>query len=193
MKNMDSGRREFLRRMTHSGGVMALGLLPASIQRALAIPARSEHRTLQDVQHVVILMQENRSFDHYFGTLRGVRGFGDRHTVPLASGRPVWYQSDGAREIPPFHLDTRTTSAIRAPGTPHAFSNAQAAWSQGQFGFWPKFKTPYSMGYYTRTDIPIRNENIWLRRTGSAARFVPGVSGPACRRMLFHRGAAEVG
>ena len=33
--------------------------------------------TIADVKHVVILMQENRSFDHYFGTLRGVRGFGD--------------------------------------------------------------------------------------------------------------------
>jgi phospholipase C len=57
---------------------------------------------MADVQHVVILMLENRSFDHYFGTLRGVRGFGDRHPVPLASGKPVWHQSDGEREILPF-------------------------------------------------------------------------------------------
>src|SRR5580700_9887393 len=41
-------------------------------------------RSLSDIEHVVILMQENRSFDHYFGTLSGVRGFSD----PLAMNRP---------------------------------------------------------------------------------------------------------
>ena len=36
-------------------------------------------------------MQENRSFDHYFGVMRGVRGFGDPHPATLPSGQPVWY------------------------------------------------------------------------------------------------------
>jgi phospholipase C len=80
-------------------------------------------------------MLENRSFDHYFGTLRGVRGFGDRHPVPLASGKSVWYQLDGEQEIPPFHLDSKSTGALRIPSTPHTFNNAQAAWNQGKFGF----------------------------------------------------------
>lgn len=101
-------------------------------------------------------MQENRSFDHYFGTLRGVRGFGDRHPIPLASGKPVWFQSDGEKAIPPFHLDTRTTSALRTPGTPHAFDDAQAAWGQGTLSQWPKFKSPVSMGHYKREDIPFQ-------------------------------------
>ena len=127
-----------------------------SIRRALALPAARVTGTIRDVQYVVILMQENRSFDHYFGSLRGVRGFADRHPVPLASGKPVWYQSDGTRELTPFRLDTQTTSALRTPGTPHTFDNAQAAWAQGQLSAWPKFKTPMSMGHYTRTDIPFQ-------------------------------------
>ena len=61
-----------------AGALSAMALLPASIQRALAIPAAVDSGTIQDIKHVVILMQENRSFDHYFGTMRGVRGFGDR-------------------------------------------------------------------------------------------------------------------
>ena len=72
------------------------------------------------------------------------------------SGKPVWYQSDGETEIPPFHLNTKNTSALRVPSTPHTFNNAQAAWNQGKFGFWPKFKTPMSMGYYHREDIPFQ-------------------------------------
>jgi phospholipase C len=147
-------RRDFLK----AAGVVGAGgfALPASISRALAQPANRRTGTIHDVKHVVILMQENRSFDHYFGTLRGVRGFGDRHTVPLPGGRNVWAQSNGARELPPFHLDTKTTNALKVPGTPHSFSDAQAAWNQGKFGLWPKFKTDYSMGYYKREDIPFQ-------------------------------------
>ncbi len=130
------------------------GLCPPSIQRALALPANSRTASVQDVRHVVILMMENRGFDHYFGTLKGVRGFGDRHPVPLESGKPVWFQSDGIREIPPYHLNTATTSAMRVPGTPHSFRDAQAAWNQGKFGFWPKFKTQFAMGHYRRADLP---------------------------------------
>lgn len=147
-------RRQFLRFASHAAGTAAaLAALPVSIRRALAVPAATRSGTIQDVEHIVILMQENRSFDHYFGTLRGVRGFGDRHPIPLPNGKPVWHQSDGEREILPFHLDTSATNALRVPVTPHSFADAQAAWSQGRFGLWPKFKTPYSMGYYKRADI----------------------------------------
>ncbi|MBX4420579.1 phospholipase, partial [Mycobacterium tuberculosis] len=49
-------------------------------------------------------MQENRSFDHYFGTLRGVRGYGDTRTVTLPSGKSVWHQpvAGGVGEVLPF-------------------------------------------------------------------------------------------
>jgi phospholipase C len=129
---------------------------PPAIQRALAEEAFHETGTLRDVKHVVILMQENRAFNHYFGTMKGVRGFGDRFPIPLASGKSVWFQSDGTREITPYHLDKETTNAMLIPSTPHSFSDAQAAWNQGKFGFWPKYKNQYSMGYYKRADIPFQ-------------------------------------
>ena len=50
-------------------------------------------------------MQENRSFDHYFGVMRGVRGFGDPHPVTLPSGKPVWFQANGRTVVPPFRPD----------------------------------------------------------------------------------------
>ncbi|RZK03997.1 MAG: phospholipase C, phosphocholine-specific [Novosphingobium sp.] len=147
---MSNTRRDFLKTAAVAGA------LPAAIGRALAIPANRRTGTIKDVRHVVILMQENRSFDHYFGTMRGVRGFGDRHPIPLASGKDVWWQSNGARELPPFHLDTAKTNALKVPGTPHSFADAQAAWNQGKFGLWPKYKTDYSMGYYKREDVPFQ-------------------------------------
>jgi phospholipase C len=63
--------------------------VPPSIRKALAVPANNRTRSIRDVEHVVFLMQENRSFDHYFGTLRGVRGFADPHPIRLPSGASV--------------------------------------------------------------------------------------------------------
>ena len=139
-----------------SAALLAGRTIFGSIEKALAIPAARVLGTIEDVQHVVILMQENRSFDHYFGTMNGVRGFGDRHAIQLPSGKPVWYQSDGEREILPFHLDTQTTTAMRVPGTPHSWPDAQAAWADGRFGFWPQYKFFQSMGYYKAQDIPFQ-------------------------------------
>ena len=111
-----ASRRDFLRRSaTTLGAAAAASVLPGSISRALAVDAAVRTGTIKDVEHVVILMQENRGFDHYFGTMRGVRGFGDRFPIPLESGKPVWYQSDGAREIPPYHLDPERSSALLIP------------------------------------------------------------------------------
>jgi len=153
----NANRRDFLRKSAGAmGALSAAAMLPASIQRALAIPAAVETGTIQDVKHVVILMQENRAFNHYFGAMRGVRGFGDRFPIPLASGKSVWFQSDGTKEVPPYHLDRESMNAIFVPGTPHSFSDAQAAWNQGKFGFWPKYKNAHSMGYYRRNDIPFQ-------------------------------------
>src|SRR5271168_5045101 len=82
-----TNRRTFLQ-LLGAGAVSAS--FPASIARALEIPANDRTGTIKDVEHIVILMQENRSFDHYFGSLRGVRGFGDPRVVKLPNGDPVW-------------------------------------------------------------------------------------------------------
>ncbi len=150
----DQNRRSFLK--SAAGGAAALSALPLAIREALAIPAAQLTGTLKDVKHVVILMQENRSFDHYFGSMRGVRGFGDRHPIPSPGGRNVWTQSDGTSEMMPFHLNTKTTNALQVPGTPHSYADAQGAWGQGRITEWPRYKTPYSMGHFRRDDIPFQ-------------------------------------
>lgn len=147
-------RRKFIK-MSAGAGV-ALNLLPPLIRKALAVDAYNPSKSIQDVQHVVILMQENRSFDHYFGTMRGVRGFGDRFPIPLETGKNVFFQSDGKREVPPYRADKKTMNAALVNGTPHDFPDTQAAWNQGKYGYWPMFKTPFSMAYYTREEIPFQ-------------------------------------
>lgn len=116
--------------------------------------------TIMDVAHIVILMQENRSFDHYFGTLKGVRGFGDRFPIPLPGQENVWFQRNddpvaGTHIVLPFHLDTRASfGAMRVASTPHTWPNAQHAWNHGILDRWPTYKQAHSMGHYSADDLP---------------------------------------
>lgn len=148
-------RREFLLNTTKTMfGTAALASFPASIQKALAIDAKVETGTLQDVKHVIILTQENRSFDNYFGTLKGVRGFGDRFTIPLSEGRKVWEQYDANKnKILPYHLDSKLGNAQRVSGTPHSWTDGQYAWNHGRMGNWVQYKNPQSMGYYKKQEV----------------------------------------
>ncbi|GAA4322140.1 phospholipase C, phosphocholine-specific [Pigmentiphaga soli] len=189
-----TSRRQFLRAAAGTGfAAAALAAFPPSIRRALAIPANNRTGTIQDVEHVVILMQENRSFDHYFGTLKGVRGFGDRITIPLPKGRKVWEQerSDGS-VLTPYHLDGTSNNAQRVSGTPHSWSDSQAAWDNGRMARWPVAKTNTSMGYYKEREIPFQfalanaftlcDAYHCAMHTGTDANrsfFLTGTNGPA--------------
>ncbi len=147
-------RRDFIKMSATAG--LAASLWEPLLQKALAVEAYNATRSIMDVQHIVILMQENRSFDHYFGAMKGVRGFGDRFPIPLESGHRAFHQSDGQKVVPPYRADGRKSDAAFINETPHNFPDTQAAWNQGKYGFWPLFKTPYSMAYYTREEIPFQ-------------------------------------
>jgi phospholipase C len=129
----------------------------SAIARAAAIDAKVRTGTIKDVQHVVVLMQENRGFDHYFGALNGVRGFADRFPIPLPGGRTVWTQSAEQRTVAPFPLDTtQTFDLMRIEGTPHNWADAQAAWDHGRMSRWPQPKTERSMAHYRPQDLPFQ-------------------------------------
>lgn len=171
-------RRDFLRNLGSAmGASAALATFPPAIQRALAIPAAQRTGTLRDVEHIVILTQENRSFDHYFGTLPGVRGFADPFPIPVMDrpgaftrktvfaqpigggvpvpGRPNW--GSPLTAIAPFHLNTaQDFSVMRVSGTPHSWTDSQAAWDLGRMNNWPKAKQNHSLGYYKEADIPFQ-------------------------------------
>ncbi|GGG81889.1 non-hemolytic phospholipase C [Parapedobacter pyrenivorans] len=147
-------RRDFIKLSAAAG--FTASIWEPLLQKALAVEAYNATRSIQDVQHIVILMQENRSFDHYFGAMKGVRGFGDRFPIPLESGQRAFHQSDGKKIVPPYRADRKKTNAALINGTPHNFPDTQAAWNQGKYGYWPLFKTPYSMAYYTREEIPFQ-------------------------------------
>src|SRR5579885_3564583 len=88
-----------------AAGAAIATALPANLRRALAQPPR-QGGSFRDIKHVVLLMQENRSFDHYFGTMAGVRGFDDPKAKILEHGKSVFHQPDPASPqgyMLPFH------------------------------------------------------------------------------------------
>ncbi|WP_433887975.1 phosphocholine-specific phospholipase C [Streptomyces sp. CA-111067] len=144
-------RRRFLQIAGATAGFTALS---SSISRAAAIPAARRTGTIKDVEHIVVLMQENRSFDHYFGSLRGVRGFGDPRPVRLPGGKSVWHQPDGAGEVLPYHPDAGNLGLQFIEGLNHEWIGSHAAVNGGRYDQWIAAKSAGTMAYLTREDIP---------------------------------------
>ena len=118
--------------------------------------ARAKPATINDIDHIVILIQENRSFDHYFGTRKGVRGFDDPDVARRPDGRPIWYQdSDHHPEgfVLPYRLDTTTTSGAYGPDPGHAWVLQHAYWNGGKCDSFARLEVA-NMGYFTAEDIP---------------------------------------
>jgi phospholipase C len=136
-------------------GAAALGAaFPESIKRALAIEPNIVTGTIQDVKHIVVLMQENRSFDHYLGTLRGVRGFGDPRAVTLPSGNSVFAQPHGTGTLLPNHPPEPLMGYQFVGDLAHNWSDQHAAWNNGNNDGWVAAKGIETMIYLDRTDIP---------------------------------------
>ncbi|GAA1459803.1 phospholipase C, phosphocholine-specific [Williamsia maris] len=143
--------------MQLSGGVAAATFLSDSIARAADIPAARTTGTLADVEHIVVLMQENRSFDHYFGSMRGVRGFGDPHPAKRRDGKSVWFQSDGSRDIAPFHPDHDDLGLTFIEDLDHSWAGGHRAFNSGHYDQWIPAKTPTTMAHLLRDDMPFHH------------------------------------
>ncbi|MFE6777411.1 phosphocholine-specific phospholipase C [Streptomyces sp. NPDC057702] len=160
-------RRRALALGAGGAGLAAAGsLLPPSLQEALAAQGAERHRGdgLHDIRHVVVLMQENRSFDHYFGMLRGVRGFGDRNAIELPRGGNVFEQPGalGVGTVLPFGV--RGAAAAQRKelqyigDLDHSWQGGAKAWHDGWMDRWVTAKTAATMAYYDRSDIPLHYE-----------------------------------
>ncbi len=115
---------------------------------------------LTDIEHVVILIQENRSFDHYFGSYRGVRGFSDQ-SMAFQQPDPANTTISPVGTLLPFHLDTSTTNAACTHDITHDWIPQHQSWDNGAMDGFVSSRLPInsndavlSMGYYTRADIP---------------------------------------
>jgi len=161
-------RRELLAAGAAGGAGLALNGFGPSTIRALAAPPVCGKLT--DIEHVVIFIQENRAFDHYFGSYKGVRGFRDPNAlIQSGSGLPVFYQGDNGRTPPfglptdfltPFRIDSFNGTGECTNDITHDWGPQHLAWNNGAMDAFLKAHLidnaangPMTMGYYTRNDI----------------------------------------
>ncbi|HEY4416565.1 MAG TPA: phospholipase C, phosphocholine-specific [Verrucomicrobiae bacterium] len=105
--------------------------------------------TIADVRHVVILMNENRSFDHYFGTFHGVRGFNDRNAIQFTNKNNAFYQPSGSSYELPFHTSIQCISDLN-----HSWPVTHSTINGGKSDQWIPNKGKETMAYMSRDDIP---------------------------------------
>ncbi|RMZ79485.1 hypothetical protein DV738_g3307, partial [Chaetothyriales sp. CBS 135597] len=120
--------------------------------------------SLASIDHVVLFMQENRAFDHYFGTMAGVRGFADPNVQINPSGKSVFYQEvisvlNYTDYLLPWYLNYLGGEWPNATQCMNAGSNGyeenHMAYNNGSNDHWVTNNTPWSWGYYKREDIPV--------------------------------------
>ena len=151
-------RRSLRQGAAATTALTALG--PAAALSQQLLPAAK----LTDIDHIVILMKENRSFDHYFGSLRGVRGFDDPKAHTLFHGRSVFHQPDVRNadgHVLPFRLDTTKTNAQSLIDLSHDWIPLHECWNGGKLDNWipallkeDDTSGHMTMGYHTREDLP---------------------------------------
>ena len=162
---MSDSRRDFLKKAAMLAGAAGMAnMIPASIQKAATAINAAEGSTYLDAEHIVILMQENRSFDHCLWHLKGVRGYNDPRAIDLPNRNKVWLQSNTEGETyAPFHLDIKNTKATWMSSLPHSWANQVNARNDGKFDQWLDEKKngikeysnmPLTLGYHNREDIP---------------------------------------
>jgi phospholipase C len=150
-----TSRRQFLK-LAGSGAGAAM--FPSLIDRALAIAANRSTGSIRDVDHIIVYMQENRSFDHYFGLFPGVRGFGDPRPLLQPDGSSVWAQkgpghADG--HVLPFHGDSRTTRAFTVDGSAQGHQANLTIFNRGRFDRWGETgELAKRMLHYGPADLP---------------------------------------
>ncbi|NDZ96668.1 phospholipase C [Streptomyces sp. SID6673] len=160
-------RREFLARVgAVGGGALLTSWAGPIIDRAYASADPAGTGSLGDIEHVVLFMQENRSFDHYFGTYSGVRGFGEKSAAWKQRGWAPGVGPTSRGHTLPFRLDTRNDAnldgeCINDPD--HSWEGMHRSWNGGRNDGWLPMSiesvgpanAPALMGYYEREDIPV--------------------------------------
>lgn len=140
------------------------------------------------ITHVIVVIQENRSFDHYFGTL-------SKHGQPDADGWPAGYTlpDDAGKRVATFHR-TRT---CQDTDTPHSWDPSHRDWNGGKMdGFVKEADNGtsdghYVMGSYEATELPFYN---FLANTYSISdRYFASVIGPTWPNRLYMYAATSDG
>jgi phospholipase C len=155
------------------GAAAARGIRPGGITDdqarlvdKLTAGAAPSAASLSDIKHIVILMQENRSFDHYFGTLSGVAGFSDPNALPGVFDQHGYQPGAGVSAsgyTQPFNLENKppTENGYDTNDIDHSWTGQHDSWNGGKMDSFitshlatdGNANGPVTMGYFTRSEL----------------------------------------
>jgi phospholipase C len=120
-------------------------------QLQLIVTAAGVTGTIADVRHVVLLMDENRAFDHYLGTFHGVRGYNDRNAIQFTNQNSDFFQPTGVTTFElPFHNTLQCLTDLN-----HTWPVTHATINNGKNDSWIANKGAETMCHFQRTDLPV--------------------------------------
>jgi phospholipase C len=165
-------RREFLRGAALvSGTAVASQTLPFGWARAQGTSILDVFADQSPVDHIVVLMMENRSFDHYLGWLATDENYLEQGRSRYGSGFSVdgdnnqIFRNPQGTEIATYHLPTKPgeDNPYRGCGHPDPGHGWNAGRAQRDGGFLApgSGNDEYALGYYLANDLPLY---AWLAR-----------------------------
>jgi phospholipase C len=128
--------------------ILTVLLASSQISVAKASPAQTGPQAKTPIQHLIILMQENHTFDNYFGTYPGADG------LPAGTKMPVNPANPAAGYIVPWHIGDATITDLS-----HTAATFVAQYDNGKWDGFVSAINSYNengtiaMGYYDSTDI----------------------------------------
>lgn len=141
------------------------------------------------IEHIVIVMQENRSFDHYYGHLVG----NGQDDVEVPTTTPTNPDPTGGAPLP-WHHET----AYCVEDTDHGWNASHIQWNGGQMDGFPASNTSTlepngsrSMGYYEKSDIPFYYE--LSSRFAISDRYFCSLLGPTYPNRFFETAGTSFG
>ena len=124
----------------------------------LLLSGMTDAAGLEDIEHIVVFMQENRAFDHYYGTMKGVRGFNDRSAPMMENKKNPFFQPYNGTDFDfllPFHVSLKNTSATCMSAPAMSYNADIRMWNEGKMNAWNTARDPgFGMAHFNREDLP---------------------------------------
>jgi phospholipase C len=138
---MAINRRDFLRNVA---GAASAAALPGNIQPAAAAAQSLPAPSASQIDHIIVVMMENRSFDHFLGWLPGANG---------RQAGLTYLDNNGEA-----HQTARLTTYVGCshPDPDHSYAGGRSEYDSGKMDGWLRTTTndSFSIGYYIEEDLP---------------------------------------
>jgi phospholipase C len=173
---MSINRRDFLRSVGVAGAASAASLVGSSSLVSLRNTPLPDP-SASGIEHIVVVMMENRSFDHLLGWLPGANG----QQAGLA------YLNNEGEAVATSRLTTFV--GCSHPDPDHTYTGGRSEYDDGKMDGWLRTTTNdvFSIGYYEEADLPFFS--ALARNFTTLDNYFASILGPTFPNRIFQHAA----